>query len=249
MGDDRPAVHLALIDLLGAVIEARRVAEAHRVGGGEQAEARMRADDALLVEQGQAAGDLQHALDHEHHVRAAGIVLVEHQRDVVLQRPGQDAVLEGGDLLAVLQDDGVLADEVDARDVTVEVDPDAGPVQPRRDLLDMGRFTGAVIARDHDAAVLGEARQDRQRGLAVEDVVGVEVRHVLLGLREGRDLEVEVDAEHLADGDLTVGQGSGRFVGQHTGPHRCGRQGHRAARSRCASSRDRRVYGPQGRLP
>ena len=36
--DDRPAVHLALVDLLRAVIEARRVAEADRVGGGEQAE-------------------------------------------------------------------------------------------------------------------------------------------------------------------------------------------------------------------
>jgi cobaltochelatase CobS len=41
-----------------------------------------------------------------------------------MQGPGQDAVLEGRDLLAVLQDDGVLADEVDARDVAVEVDPD-----------------------------------------------------------------------------------------------------------------------------
>ena len=45
--------------------------------------------------------DFEHALDHEHHVGAAGIVFVEHQRDVVLQRPGQDAVAELGDLLAV----------------------------------------------------------------------------------------------------------------------------------------------------
>ena len=107
----------------------------------------MRADDPLLVEQGQLAGDLQHALDHEHHVRTAGVVLVEHQRDVVLQRPGQHAVAELGDLLAVLEDDGVLADEVDARDVAVEVDAHAGPVEARRDLLDMGRLAGAVIAR------------------------------------------------------------------------------------------------------
>ena len=38
--DDVPAVHLALVDLLRAVIEARRVAKADRVGGGEQAEPR-----------------------------------------------------------------------------------------------------------------------------------------------------------------------------------------------------------------
>ena len=75
--DDRPAVHLRLVDLLRAVIEAGRVAEADRVGGGEQAEGRVRADDAALVEQRQAAGRFQHALDDEHHVRAAGIIFVE----------------------------------------------------------------------------------------------------------------------------------------------------------------------------
>src|SRR5205807_7416723 len=32
-GDDRPTVHLALVDLLGAVIEAGGIAEADRVGG------------------------------------------------------------------------------------------------------------------------------------------------------------------------------------------------------------------------
>jgi hypothetical protein len=37
------------------------------------------------------------------------------------------------------------------------------PVEARRDLLDMGRLAGAVIALDHDAAVEGEAREDRQR--------------------------------------------------------------------------------------
>ena len=142
----------------------------------------MRLDHPALVEERQAAGLLQHALDHEHHVRAAGVVLVEDERDVVLQRPGQDAVLELGDLLALLQHDRVLADEVDARDVAVEVDAHAGPVEARRDLLDMGRLAGAVIARDHDAAVAREAGQDRERRLAVEQVVRVEVRHMLLGL-------------------------------------------------------------------
>src|SRR5271169_1024933 len=41
-GHDRPAVHLALIDLLGAVIEAGRIAETDGVGCREQAERRMR---------------------------------------------------------------------------------------------------------------------------------------------------------------------------------------------------------------
>jgi hypothetical protein len=49
----------------------------------------------------------------------------KHERDVVLVGPGQDAVAELGDLLAVLQHDRVLADEVDAADVAVEVDADA----------------------------------------------------------------------------------------------------------------------------
>ena len=69
--------------------------------------------------------NFQHALDHEHHVRTAGVIFVEAERDVVLQGPGQDAVAEFGDLLAVLQHDRVLADEIDARDVAVEVDAHA----------------------------------------------------------------------------------------------------------------------------
>ena len=109
-GDDRPAVHLRLVDLLRAVIEAGGVAEADRVGGREQPERRMRPDHAALVEQRQAARRFQHALDHEHHVRAAGVVFVEAERDIVLVGPGQDAVAEFGDLLAVLDDDRVLAD-------------------------------------------------------------------------------------------------------------------------------------------
>ena len=166
----------------------------------------MRADDAALVEQRQAARDFQHALDDEHHVGAAGVIFVEAQRDIALQRPGQDAVAKFGDLLAVLQDDRVLADEIDAGDVAVEIDAHAGPVQPRRDLLDMRRFAGAVIAGDHHAAIAGKARQDRQRGLAVENVIRVEIRHVLVGLGIGRHFEIGIDPEDLPDRDLHVGQ-------------------------------------------
>ena len=137
---------------------------------------RMRPDHAVLVEQGQLALDLEHALDHEHHVRPAGVVFVEAQRHRVLQRPGQDALAEFGDLLVVAQHDRVLADQVDAADVAVEIDADAGPVEPRGDLLDMGRFAGAVIALDHDPAVEGEAGEDRQRRVAVEAIGVVDNR-------------------------------------------------------------------------
>src|SRR3712207_9091137 len=49
-------------------------------------------------------------------------------------------ISELGDLLAVLQDDGVLADEVDAADVAVQVHADQRPVQAGGDLLDVGRL-------------------------------------------------------------------------------------------------------------
>jgi len=46
--DDVPAVHLALVERLRAMVEAGRVAEADRVRRGEEAERRMRLDDAAL---------------------------------------------------------------------------------------------------------------------------------------------------------------------------------------------------------
>ena len=210
-GDDRPAVHLALVDLLGAVIEAGRVAEADRVGGREQAERRMRLDHLVLVEQRQPAGRFQHALDHEHHVGAAGVVFVEAQRDIVLQRPRQNAVAEFGDLHAVADHDRILADEIDAADMAVEIDAHARPVEPRRHLLDMGRLAGAVIAGDDDPAVPGKAGEDGERGRLVEPVVGIEVRHVLVRLGIGRHFQVAVDAEQLPDRDLHIRQAGFRF--------------------------------------
>ena len=151
-------------------------------------------------------GHFQHALDHEHHVRAAGVVFVEAERDIVLERPRQHAVAEFGDLLAVLEDDRVLADEIDTADVAVEVDAHARPVQPRRHLLDVGRLAGAVIAGDHDAAVVREAGEDRERGRPVEAVVLVDIGHVFVRLGIGRHFHVAVDAEKLADRYLHVGQ-------------------------------------------
>lgn len=90
-GHDVPAVHLALVDLLRAMIQARRIAQAHRVGRGEQAEEGVRADHTVLVEQRQVAFHLKHALDHEHHVRPAGIIFIKHQSAGVLQAPWQQA--------------------------------------------------------------------------------------------------------------------------------------------------------------
>ena len=92
----------------------------------------------------------------------------KHERRVGLQRVGQDALAELGHLLAVLQHDRVLADEIDARDVAVEVDADARPVEAGRDLLDVRRLAGAVIALDHHAAVVLEAGEDRERHLRLK---------------------------------------------------------------------------------
>jgi hypothetical protein len=126
----------------------------------------------------------------------------------VLQRPGQQALAILGHLLAVAQHDRVLADEVDAADVAVEIDADAGPVEARRYLLDMRRLAGAVIAVDEDAAVVGEAGEDGERGVVVEAVGLVDVGHMVVGMREGRHLHVAVEAEGLPhrDGDVREGK-------------------------------------------
>ncbi|ENN89506.1 hypothetical protein RHSP_60941 [Rhizobium freirei PRF 81] len=202
---DRPAVHLRLVDLLRAVIEARRVAETNGVGGCEQAESRVRANDAALVEQRQAARGFQHALDDEHHVRTAGIVFVEDERDVVLVGPGQDAILKFGDLQPVLDDDGVLADEIDTADVAVEVDAHARPVEARGNLLDVRGLAGAVIARDHHATVVSEAGENGERGLAVEEVIRIQIGHIGTALAVGGNADIGINAENFTNRNGGVG--------------------------------------------
>ena len=167
----------------------------------------MGADYPVLVDQGQFAVDLEHPVDHEHHVRPPDVILVEHQRRRRLQGPGQDPLAVLGHLLAVAQHDGVLAQQIDAADVTVEVDAKARPVEARRHLLDMGGFSGAVIALDHHPAVIGEAGEDGDGGVGVEIIGLVEVRHLLADLTEGGHHHVAVEAEHLADRYLDI-----RFV-------------------------------------
>ena len=200
--NQRPAVHLALVDLLRAMIKPRGVAQAHRVRRREQPEIRVRRDHLVLVQKRQLALGLQHALDHEHHVGAAGVVFVEDDGGRVAQRPGQDALVKHRDLLAVDQLDRILADQVDAADVAVQVHPHAGPVQPRRDLLDMGRLAGAVIALDHHPAVIGKARQNRQGRVRVELVGRVDLGHAVGAFGKALDLHVAVKAEDLAQVDF-----------------------------------------------
>ena len=150
--------------------------------------------------------DFEHALDHEHHVGAAGVVFVEAKRDIVLQRPGQYAVAEFRDLHALADDDGVLADQIDAADMAVEVDAHARPIEPRRDLLDMGRFTGAVITGDDDPAIAGKAGKNGKRRRFVEPVIRVRVGHVLVWLGIGRNFQIAIDSEQLPDRDLHIRQ-------------------------------------------
>ncbi len=113
----------------------------------------------------------------------------------------------------VAQHDGVAADHVDAADMRIQIDADAGPVEPRGDLFDMRRFAGAVIALDHHAPVVGKARQNRQRRVLVEHIAIVEVRHTLVRLGEGGHDPVGVDAEYLAHADFDVRGGEDGGVG------------------------------------
>ena len=201
----RPAVHLGLVDLLGAVVKPGRVAQTHGVGCGEQAEGRVWGDDLVLIEQCQLAIMLQHALDHEHHVGPACVIFVEHDCHRVAQRPRQDAFVELGHLLAIAQLDRVFADQVDPADMAVKVDAHRRPVQPRADLFDMGRFARAVIALDHHPAVIGKARQNGQSGVGIELVGRVDGRHAVGRFGKAFDLHIGVDAEHVADRDLFGG--------------------------------------------
>jgi len=170
----------------------------------------MRTNYFVLVEQGQLAGHFEDALDNEHHVRAPGVILVEHQGHRVLQRPRKNAFAEFSYLLAVLEDDGVFTDQVDTADMAVQVDADARPVEACGNLLNVGGLTGTVIALHHNAAVVGKARQDRQRGLLVEEIVRVEIRYVVALLFEGGHGEGAIKPE-----DILHRHGGVGGVGRH----------------------------------
>ena len=190
-----------MVELLGAVIEPVEIALAQGVHGGKQPKAGMRLDHPLLIEQGKAALTLQNPLDDEHHVGASGIVLVKHHGHGPLQRPGQDAFLELGHLLAILQHDAVLAHQIQAADMTVQIHAHAGPVQPRRHLLDMRGFARAVQALNDDAPVVREARQDGLRHLRIQAVGLVNGGNMLARLGKSRHAHVRVDAKYIAHAD------------------------------------------------
>ena len=90
--------------------------------------------------------------------------------------------------------------------MAVQIHAHTGPVQPRRHLLDVGRFTGAVQALHQHAPVMRETRQQRQRDLGVEAVHAVDLRHMGISLAESRYPQIGVYAEHLAHGHHAVGQ-------------------------------------------
>ena len=73
----------------------------------------------------------------------------------------------------------------------------------------MGGFSGTVIALDHHPAVEGKARQNRQRGLAVEAIGIVPVRYQIVRLFEGRYLHLGLDAEQRRCIDRGIGNGRG----------------------------------------
>jgi len=131
----------------------------------------------------------------------------------VLQCPGQQAFAELGHLQTIAQDNGIAADQIDAADVGVEVDPHAGPVEPRGNLFDVRALARAVIALHHHAAVEGKAGQDCQGGVRIEHIGIVRIRRALIGDAEGRNLHVDVDPEHLAHVDSDVGRGQDGLVG------------------------------------
>src|SRR6266568_756050 len=61
----------------------------------------------------------------------------------------------------------------------VQIDTNAGPIQPCCNLFDMGRFAGTVVPLDHDAPVERKAGQDSERGVPVKAIARVDFRHMV----------------------------------------------------------------------
>src|SRR3546814_17476809 len=79
----------------------------------------------------------------------------------------------------------------------------------------MGPLSGSVISLYLAPAVVGEARQDRERRVVIEAIGLVEIRYVLARLAEGRHLHLAVEPEGLLHRDGDIGQGGaplGRIV-------------------------------------
>ncbi|MNT20185.1 hypothetical protein D3C72_1554850 [compost metagenome] len=90
--------------------------------------------------------------------------------------------------------------------MAVEVDAHAGPIEAGSHLLDMGGLTGAVETGDHDTSVVSKTGKDRECRIAVEQIVGIKVRHIGVALRIGGDPQIRINAENLPHGHRRVGQ-------------------------------------------
>ena len=62
--------------------------------------------------------------------------------------------------------------------MAVEVHPDHWPVQARGDLFDMGGFACAVIALNHNAAIVFKASQDGHGRLRVKAIALIDLWHI-----------------------------------------------------------------------
>jgi hypothetical protein len=87
------------------------------------------------------------------------------------------------------------------------------PVQPGGHLLDVSRFTSAMIALDHHPAVEREPGQDCEGRLAIELVRIIDIGHMFRANRETRHLHVDVDAEDFARIYAGIGHVDGRRGG------------------------------------
>ena len=143
--------------------------------------------------------------------------------------------------------------EIYAADMRVQIDADARPVEPRRDLLDMRRLARPVIALDHHAAVVREARAHGERRVRVEHVCRVEVGHPLVRLRKGGHPHVDVDPEQLMHAHRLVGGGKqGRLAAVGLGVGQIGHSGAgRSLEDAVPVRRERACVNPQRapRLP
>jgi hypothetical protein len=104
------------------------------------------------------------------------------------------------DLHTVLDDDRVFADQIDTADMAVEVDADTRPVQPGGNLFDMGRLAGAMETLDQQATVMRKGDQNRERGVVIETIRVVEIRHMFGLFREGRNLHIDINVENFPRG-------------------------------------------------
>lgn len=64
-------------------------------------------------------------------------------------------------------------------------------------MFDVGRLACAVVSLNHHAAVVHKARENCQRGVPVEDVVGIEIGNMFVGLGETHHLHVGVETEYV----------------------------------------------------